>query len=550
MAASSLDPSRSSVLRRGVSLDPPLLPPPPEIWAGLDLLAAASAMCYTSDMSANSKQRIVEDNKAARRKSRVNGRRCPDVSSHQTSEQTHLPSIDSVKLSGESGIRTADSRDRMKVLTTQSLYPRLSGTTTETCNRPYESSSSSIASPNKYQSANKHGRRSRSKVDDVTAKEERSCEKMRARTNLSTNRLSLEPLQLPEVDLKSPLPKLCDLSSPRQHRISGSQNSGTAESWEPFSCVCQHCGLKFGKHSIAIHERRCSHTQVHPLSLPDENVGALVARIVTIGLGSTQCEQLMVHTYLPPRPKTQTLQHSSLRDSGYGLPYIPSTFDQHSTMDSSVPTSDTSKHGMTLCDRCGMVIAADRVNVHSRLCKLGTLHKISTGSVGLPSSCDLLKVEKKTSRQVMSKGSKQKISRRKPPTVVCYICGREYGTKSIAIHEPQCLKKFETENRKLPISERKPLPKKPLEENTKVARLISMEEEMVAISGHPTDTPYTEELMEERMNLIFQQCYADFKRELVPCKRCGRKFAPDRHEKHEPKCNAKPVSIHKSQTPA
>lgn len=25
------------------------------------------------------------------------------------------------------------------------------------------------------------------------------------------------------------------------------------------------------------------------------------------------------------------------------------------------------------------------------------------------------------------------------PTLVCYICGREFGTRSIAIHEPQCL---------------------------------------------------------------------------------------------------------------
>uniref|UniRef100_A0A2I2YS77 C2HC/C3H-type domain-containing protein n=1 Tax=Gorilla gorilla gorilla TaxID=9595 RepID=A0A2I2YS77_GORGO len=31
---------------------------------------------------------------------------------------------------------------------------------------------------------------------------------------------------------------------------------------------------------------------------------------------------------------------------------------------------------------------------------------------------------------------------RRPPAVVCYICGREYGTKSISIHEPQCLKKM------------------------------------------------------------------------------------------------------------
>ncbi|CAM4574069.1 unnamed protein product, partial [Caretta caretta] len=50
---------------------------------------------------------------------------------------------------------------------------------------------------------------------------------------------------------------------------------------------------------------------------------------------------------------------------------------------------------------------------------------------------------------------------RRPPTVVCYICGREFGTKSIGIHEPQCLKKWHNENDMLPKHLRRPEPKKP-----------------------------------------------------------------------------------------
>ena len=48
-----------------------------------------------------------------------------------------------------------------------------------------------------------------------------------------------------------------------------------------------------------------------------------------------------------------------------------------------------------------------------------------------------------------------------PKTVVCYICGREFGSKSISIHEPQCLEKWKNENNKLPKERRRPLPKKP-----------------------------------------------------------------------------------------
>ena len=48
-----------------------------------------------------------------------------------------------------------------------------------------------------------------------------------------------------------------------------------------------------------------------------------------------------------------------------------------------------------------------------------------------------------------------------PRTVVCYICGREFGSKSLPIHEPQCLEKWKVQNDKLPREQRRPLPRKP-----------------------------------------------------------------------------------------
>ena len=50
---------------------------------------------------------------------------------------------------------------------------------------------------------------------------------------------------------------------------------------------------------------------------------------------------------------------------------------------------------------------------------------------------------------------------KRPPTIVCYICGREFGSKSISIHEPQCLEKWHVENNRLPGHQRRPEPKKP-----------------------------------------------------------------------------------------
>ena len=53
----------------------------------------------------------------------------------------------------------------------------------------------------------------------------------------------------------------------------------------------------------------------------------------------------------------------------------------------------------------------------------------------------------------------------KPKALICYICGREYGTASLEIHLKTCKKKFEQEQEKKPPSMRKPLPEPPKQFN-------------------------------------------------------------------------------------
>ena len=48
-----------------------------------------------------------------------------------------------------------------------------------------------------------------------------------------------------------------------------------------------------------------------------------------------------------------------------------------------------------------------------------------------------------------------------PVFVTCYICGRDFGSKSIGIHLPKCQQKWETEQEKLPKKERKAVPVAP-----------------------------------------------------------------------------------------
>ncbi|KHJ91285.1 hypothetical protein OESDEN_08852 [Oesophagostomum dentatum] len=101
-------------------------------------------------------------------------------------------------------------------------------------------------------------------------------------------------------------------------------------------------------------------------------------------------------------------------------------------------------------------------------------------------------------------------AQRPPPTVFCYICGRQYGSKSIAIHEPKCLEKWHIENQKLPKSRRRPEPVKP---------------EKVLKEDGKIDVIATNEA-------LWEQAQA----QLIPCENCGRRFAPDRLPVHQRSC--------------
>ncbi len=100
----------------------------------------------------------------------------------------------------------------------------------------------------------------------------------------------------------------------------------------------------------------------------------------------------------------------------------------------------------------------------------------------------------------------------KPAAVVCYICGREYGTKSISIHEPQCIKRWHQENRKLPKDQRRPPPQKP---------------EVLPTIGGKGGYDIS------RWN---EAAWASAQSNLVPCEHCGRTFNPDRLSVHQKSC--------------
>lgn len=329
-------------------------------------------------------------------------------------------------------------------------------------------------------------------------------------------------------------PTIVDPSNPHLPLI---RNGSLRRDGLPLDSQCDHCGVMFNGLSIAHHMKWCSRQQPRALKLqepdvkwkdisaaPEKPLGNVVARVITVGLAPGKYEEVLIRSNEEhvPRPMTRTLPRSALQDTGHGLPLSNGEVSEHSKYEQ--------------CKDCGNIVSADKVGVHRRLCH-GNPPIVNSGTLQFPSTHNMLKAGHKL---VQTKPGNNSLTSAMPPTIVCYICGRKYGSHSISIHEPQCLKKFNAQNSKLPISERLPLPKK----HGSVARVLLREEEVLVVARRPrVDMGSAVESKEELVQQYFESCYSEFEKELVPCKTCGRTFAPERHRKHEPSCNAKPLKL-------
>ncbi|XP_069672603.1 uncharacterized protein [Periplaneta americana] len=165
-------------------------------------------------------------------------------------------------------------------------------------------------------------------------------------------------------------------------------------------------------------------------------------------------------------------------------PSSPLTVDQWNAF-----AWEASQAHLVPCENCGRTFNPDRLEVHQRSCRPppGQVTKRSTQQ-----------------EQDDAGGGAVKV----PPAVYCYICGKMFGTRSIGIHEPQCLEKWRLENEKLPAPQRRPEPLKP-------------------------QTPTGNMDFKATMDAIWQEHLQS----LVSCgKGCGRTFNPDRVAVHERGC--------------
>ncbi|XP_074032606.1 uncharacterized protein isoform X2 [Leptinotarsa decemlineata] len=96
-------------------------------------------------------------------------------------------------------------------------------------------------------------------------------------------------------------------------------------------------------------------------------------------------------------------------------------------------------------------------------------------------------------------------------TLTCYLCGREFGSASLPLHEPKCLEKWERENASLPTHLRRKPPPKP---DATINR-------------------------EEWNKLAWDSAQST----LLSCSNCGRTFYPDRLVVHQRSCKIPQVNV-------
>lgn len=215
--------------------------------------------------------------------------------------------------------------------------------------------------------------------------------------------------------------------------------------------ICYICGREFGSQSLAIHEPQC------------------------LEKWRIENNKLPKHLRRPEPSKPQPIGGS----------------DSYNLQAANEEAFQSAQAQLLPCEYCGRTFLPDRLLVHQRSCK----PKGENPRTPNMNSPDVPTGLKKASSGVPVR----------PRTLICYICGREFGTLSLPIHEPKCLEKWKIENDRLPRELRRPLPQKP--------------------QPLPTGQPNQKEASQAA---------------LVPCPNCGRTFAVDRLPVHQRSCKSQP----------
>ncbi|CAD8047844.1 unnamed protein product [Paramecium primaurelia] len=109
----------------------------------------------------------------------------------------------------------------------------------------------------------------------------------------------------------------------------------------------------------------------------------------------------------------------------------------------------------------------------------------------------------------------------RPKSLLCTICGREFGTASLEIHQKTCIKKYQNDLMNMDPGHRQQMPT-----TQEILQKLDQEKQFRTQVGTKVGQKSQQVLYEQPQQVIA----------LVGCRKCGRRFNPDRIRKHESVC--------------
>lgn len=297
---------------------------------------------------------------------------------------------------------------------------------------------------------------------------------------------------------------------------------------------CPNCSRTFNPDSLKVHMKSCNAkhgTDADPFQDPNKKKQSRPQGIMCYICGKEYfSKSIDIHL---KSCKEAWLREENLKPKNKRrpLPEPPKNFDDilcgKVTQESKDAYNEEAfkeynEKALEPCERCGRTFLPDRLVVHLRSCKGDS--KRSPVKADAKKSSDAAEEDKVAAPEEKLKPKKidkpkKTASPAGPPGIICYICGRKYGTKSIDIHIPQCEKAWLAEEEKKPKKDRRPVPQKPK----------SFDEVKVGGAG-------ASKAMDEYNDEAFKN-YNEHA--LEPCERCGRTFLPDRLVVHLRSCKGK-----------
>lgn len=230
--------------------------------------------------------------------------------------------------------------------------------------------------------------------------------------------------------------------------------------------VCYICGREFGSKSLKIHEPQC--LRKWRLANPKRSRSPCARGLQTTITKAGSVSSLSGNVNTSPRNSTVSPLNKEINTRS-------ASCDNLLDRTNYVPKVTKGIHQiprMILCYLCGKQFTTHSLLIHEKQClkrweaqkRLEQAEKIQKEkqskkrhSVHLPVTIKIDRAVEENNNKEMPKRSgsygdllspdtanfsEERYMPSKPALVVCYLCGREYGSASISIHEKQCQKKW------------------------------------------------------------------------------------------------------------